>query len=121
MLVKWKDKRWCSIFLITRQDDDDYIYGSTFDGCKEGFAAALAFVEGILFLVTAYCLYVFVYYRFDKAIRKDSEVQHQEQVQVVPSVEKATVTSSVSPQEQNHLPNDGANDKVWNIYLKETT
>ena len=114
MLVNWRYKPWCSIFSLTQNYNSYSSYGR--DDCREVAWAVVALLEGILFCVIAYSLYVFVYYQFDNmmnnGISNDNEEQKDEQVQVVPTVEMAIVTSSDPSQEQNHTANEVENDKA---------
>jgi len=58
MLVLWKDKPWCSIFVLFEDDDDDYV--RDYDYCKEGYWAVVSFVDAVLWFVTGGFIYYFV-------------------------------------------------------------
>ena len=57
MLVLWKDRKYCSIFIMT----NDYSYASgKNDYCKEGYWAFVAFFDAVLWFTTSGCIYSFV-------------------------------------------------------------
>jgi len=68
MLILWKDKRYCEVFVFdgsgTRDDDYyDYYDDDTYrlrDYCREGAWSIVAFVTGIMWFAVAGCIFYFV-------------------------------------------------------------
>ena len=117
MLVEWKYDLHCEVFFL--MDSGPYwtppgavVARPAADFCRELAWAVVALLEGILLCVTAYCLFVVVYYRFDKIINETNTPKQNEYVQVVPSVEMAIVTAVKPQEEQNRDIPDVESDKA---------
>jgi len=64
MLVLWKDKRYCQIFVFDSnhswKDDDDFYDYQRHDHCREGAWSIVAFFTGIMWFTVAGCIFYFV-------------------------------------------------------------
>jgi len=58
MLVTWKNRSWCTAFV--QLDDDDDIYASQYDDCREEVWATVAFITAALWFSAAGLVFYFV-------------------------------------------------------------
>lgn len=101
IILAWKDQTFCSVLLVWDQDDDDDNYGryrndSALDNdeCTEIAWAVVAFIDALGFAGTAWCLYIFVYYRMDKILERHTQEKQEQQVQEVEDKKRATARSA---------------------------
>ena len=102
IIIEWREHRWCSVFLITRADDDDDYFNSRNDFCAEKVWAVVSFVDAALFAGSAYCLFVFSTFRMDKLVAKNAAAHDEDAVEMrdvvmaVPCVSHLNVETAVS-------------------------
>lgn len=102
IVVEWRDDRWCSVFLITRDDDDDY-WSSGGDYCAEKAWAGVAFVDATLFAGSAYCLFAFAVFRMGKlvaemnaAAENEGTVEMRDVVMTIPAAPPVDVETAMA-------------------------
>jgi hypothetical protein len=62
MIVFWKGDTFCSIFILSNDDDDWYMNGGFMSGdyCNEVAWAVVSFVTGVLWAAVGACVYRFI-------------------------------------------------------------
>jgi hypothetical protein len=109
ILIKWKNEKWCEVFVLTNDDyDADYYYDYyNYDNCREVAWAVVAFINFALFAVAAHCLFHFVHYRFDKVLAAAGEEQEDESdtaAIAMVDVSPITTTATAPPMYIDDIP-----------------
>ena len=94
IILAWRDNTWCSVFLITRDDDDNWSDPNS-DYCVEIAWAVISFVDAALFAGAALCLYIFAVFRMDKLIAQQS-IGDDQDVEAVEMGEVMTIPAAPS-------------------------
>jgi hypothetical protein len=85
-LIAWKDSRYCWVFILGFQfDDDDYYTNDDYYdySCNEGAWAALGFSGFVLWTITTGCvLYFLTSGRFEKCASAASDKEQEVEVEM---------------------------------------